>query len=519
VRGTLQDITDRKRCEREIHFQAHLLDAVDVAVIATDLAGTVTHFNHAAERVYGWTREEAVGRAVTALTAGPETGDVGAAMMAAVREHGQWEGDFEVRRKDGTRFAAYVRTALVRGVDGEPQGAVGVSVDITHRVESERRLRAARDYLRAITDSMGEGLYAVDTDCRLIYMNRAAEKMLGWTTDDLVGREMHALIHSRRPDGTPLAAEDCPLAVARREGRTVRADDEVFLRKDGIGLPVEITSAPFETEDGVRGSVVVFSDITERKAAECRLRHRVESQSWVTRIREALADDRLVLHAQPIVDLATGETVQHELLIRMRDADGALVEPGAFLPAAEESGLIVDIDRFVVRQAIELAARGHAVELNLSARSLAHSRLLDDFRGHLARTGADPSLIVVELTETALLEVGEAGELFIERIKAFGCKLALDDFGTGYGGFTYLKRLPVDYLKIDTEFVRDLPDNSASEQVVRAVVGLAQGFGQRTVAEGVEDARTVAMLRELGVDFGQGFVFARPRPVDLVLRG
>jgi EAL domain-containing protein (putative c-di-GMP-specific phosphodiesterase class I) len=226
----------------------------------------------------------------------------------------------------------------------------------------------------------------------------------------------------------------------------------------------------------------------------------------------------MVLHAQPIIDIATGETVQHELLIRMIDEDGSAIPPGLFLPVAEEYGLIREIDRWVVGQAAALAAEGHALEINLSAESLGDPDLYAVVERELTTRGVDPSLIVFELTETALLRDEDAARSFIERVERLGCKLALDDFGTGYGGFTYLKRLPVDFLKIDIEFVRDLAQSPSSAHVVRAVVSLARGFGQKTVAEGVEDAETLALLGELGVDYAQGFGIGRPAPVAQVLR-
>jgi EAL domain-containing protein (putative c-di-GMP-specific phosphodiesterase class I) len=213
------------------------------------------------------------------------------------------------------------------------------------------------------------------------------------------------------------------------------------------------------------------------------------------------------------VDLASGEIVQHELLIRMKDPEGRLVPPGLFLPVAEEHGLIADIDRWVIREAAGLAGRGHAIEVNISAESLAQPGLLELVQSELQRSGADPALVVFELTETALLRSEETAKAFIEGIGALGCHLALDDFGTGYGGFTYLKRFPVDYLKIDIEFVRDLPRDVASQHVVHAVVNLARDFGQKTVAEGVEDAETLAMLRAFGVDYAQGYFLGRPAPL------
>ena len=235
--------------------------------------------------------------------------------------------------------------------------------------------------------------------------------------------------------------------------------------------------------------------------------------AWVGRIRDALADNRFTLFAQPIIDLASGRTATHELLIRMIERSGEIIAPGRFLPAAEQSGLIVDIDRWVARQAVELASRGHAVHLNLSAPSLATPGLIEDFRGELARSGADPSLIVLELTETALVDAQHPVEIFAAHLEALGCKLALDDFGSGYGGFSYLKHLPVDYLKIDTEFVGDLPRSEASRHIVKAVVGLARGFGLETVAEGVEDEETLRMAIDLGVDHAQGYAIGRPAPV------
>jgi PAS domain S-box-containing protein len=419
-------------------------------------------------------------------------------------------------RRDGVLRHAETRVEPLCA-DGERYGVRGTLQDVTERVESQRRLRAAHDGLRAITDSMGEGLCTMDPEGRLTYINRAGEELLGWRQDELLGRVMHDIVHTRRSDGRPLSIGECPLRAACRDNAVVRLDDEVFVRRDGSELPVKLTSAPFETQDGVTGSVVVFSDITAQKREALRLREQIDKVAWAGRVRDALVDGRFVLHAQPIVDVATGATTQHELLVRMVGHDGELILPGRFIPAAEEYGLIADVDRWVLREAVGLAAQGHAIELNLSARSLATPAILEDLQQALAVTGADASLIVVEITETALLDDALAAEHFIARLKALGCRLALDDFGTGYGGFTYLKRLPVDMLKIDAEFVRDLATNDASRHVVSAVVSLARGFGQTTVAEGVEDDVTMQMVRELGVDHAQGYAIARPAPAALVL--
>jgi EAL domain-containing protein (putative c-di-GMP-specific phosphodiesterase class I) len=211
--------------------------------------------------------------------------------------------------------------------------------------------------------------------------------------------------------------------------------------------------------------------------------------------------------------------VQDELLLRMRDERGRTIPPGEFLPAAEASGQIREIDRWVLGEALALAGRGHAIELNLSASSLGDADLFGFVRDLLDRKSVDTSLVVFELTETALLEHEAVAQTFIERVSEIGCRVALDDFGTGYGGFTYLKRLPVHYLKIDREFVRDLGDNEASRHVVEAVVALARGFGQQTIAEGVERESRLGLLAEMGVDFAQGYALGRPAPAFKVFGG
>jgi PAS domain S-box-containing protein len=382
----------------------------------------------------------------------------------------------------------------------------------------DRELAAARDRLRAIGDSMAEGLVTLDADSRLTHLNAAAERMLGWECAEIRGRRMHEIVHYLRPDGSGFPQAECPLVAAHDEGRAVRVDDDVFVRRDGSLLPVSYTSAPFETAAGRPGAVVVFEDLTERKSSQARVEGDLEQLAWIERIKHALEDDRFVLYAQPIVDVATGATVQHELLIRMLEADGSLVAPGLFLPVAEQFGLIRDIDRWVIHEAVGLAAGGHPVEINLSADSLGDPDLFGYVARELAAAGADASLIVLELTETALLANEEAACGFLQQVARLGCQVALDDFGTGYGGFRYLKRLPVDFLKIDVEFVRDLPQDVASQHVVHAVVNLARGFGHRTVAEGVEDERTLELLREYGVDLAQGYAIGRPAPLADTLR-
>jgi EAL domain-containing protein (putative c-di-GMP-specific phosphodiesterase class I) len=202
------------------------------------------------------------------------------------------------------------------------------------------------------------------------------------------------------------------------------------------------------------------------------------------------------------------------LLIRMIGPTGNVIPPGSFLPVAERFGLITEIDNWVVDQAVTLAAKGRRVEVNLSAESVAGPGLLGFIKEKLHDSGARPQDLVFEITETALMRDLGAGEELVRGVAELGCGLALDDFGTGFGSFTYLKKLPVDFLKIDIEFIRDLVANEANRHVVTAIVSLAHAFGQETIAEGVEDAETVEVLREYGVDYAQGYHFGRPAAIE-----
>ncbi len=518
LRGITVDVTERVAAQHDAFLQASLLDEIDASVVTTDLQGEVLSWNKGAELLYGWSRTEAIGSNVGELIVSDEA-EPWEVTESALERDGRWDGECLKRRKDGSTFPAYVRHRSICDESGRRIGVVAVSMDVSQRKEGERELRTARNYLRAVTDSIGQGVYTADNAGRINYMNPVAQELLGWTLQELEGKPAHDVVHSRKPDGSPYPIEECPIMIALRRGERASVPDDIFIRRDGRHLPVAYTAAPITTGDGMEGGVIVFEDITERKAETERLESQLEKLSWVREIREALVDGRFELHAQPIVEIASGHVVQRELLLRMRvgGAGGAVEKlhaPSDFLPVAEEFGLIGDIDRWVIDRATELARTGVPVELNVSACSICDPSVLEHIRRALDRTGADPRIMVFELTETAILSDIGAARAFIDELHAMQCKVALDDFGTGYGGFTYLKQLPIDYLKIDMEFVRDLPSNTASRNVVEAIVSLARGFDLITVAEGVEDGETLELLRQLGVDCAQGYHLGRPAPPE-----
>ncbi|MGZ4413449.1 MAG: sensor domain-containing phosphodiesterase [Gaiellaceae bacterium] len=387
---------------------------------------------------------------------------------------------------------------------GDEIVAVGtIGIDITERREAE-------EFRSTVVNNMAEGLYAVDRDGRITFANAAAVRLLGWAEEELIGLHAHETLHYQHADGSPFLERECPLLEVRTTGVARREEDDTFTRKDSTLIPVAWSSAPLVTAGTVNGAVIVFRDTTDEQTERARARRELDALAWVGRIREAIDEDRLVLHAQPIVPLKGGVHAE-ELLVRLVTRDGDTIPPGSFLPIAEKYGLIEDIDRWVISRGLEIAKDGRRVEINLSANSIGNPKVLSHIKREFNRTGVRTTDIVFEITETALMNNLDAGETFAHNLTALGCRLALDDFGTGFGSFTYLKRLPIDYLKIDVDFVRDLPTSTANQNVVRGIVNLAQAFGQQTIAEGVEDAATLTLLKDYGVDFAQGFHLGRPR--------
>jgi EAL domain-containing protein (putative c-di-GMP-specific phosphodiesterase class I) len=246
---------------------------------------------------------------------------------------------------------------------------------------------------------------------------------------------------------------------------------------------------------------------------------------WFGRLRRALREGRFVLHYQPILALDSGRVSHHEALVRLDDRrDARPLAPAAFLPAAERYGLVREIDRLVVTRVAALLggerlAADARVALNLSALSVTDRGMLAHIERELEAHAVDPRRLVLEITETAAISSIARARAFCAGAQELGCAIALDDFGVGFGSFYYAKRLPFSFLKIDGDFIRGLTGSREDRLVVRAIVDVARGMGRRTIAEFVQDAPTLELLRELGVDYAQGYHVGRPRPLGTAVAG
>ncbi len=387
----------------------------------------------------------------------------------------------------------------------------GMVQDVTEPRTRELALKRSEERFRQGFENAPIGMNLVDpASGRFVRVNEAFCRFLDRPAEDLLTLTVIDVGH---PDEAARETEALERLATGEMGEY--ACEKRYVRPDGsvVWGSLSVSSA-LDAEGRVDVMFGQVMDITEHKEREAATNRELAEVGWLREIRQAFEDDRFELYAQPIIEIATGHIVQRELLIRMRSREGELVPPGDFLPAAEKYGPIKEIDRWVIDQAAEIAASGLDVSVNVSGVSLGDPLLVTHIETELESADADPSRLVFEITETALIEAGEAALHVTERIRALGCRFALDDFGTGYGGFHQLKTLPLDFLKIDLEFVRGAVNSEADRHVISALVSLAKGFDLETVAEGVEDQETLELLRKIGVDYAQGFHLGRPAPLE-----
>ncbi len=500
---------DREESRQDHDYLTAVTDTMGEGLITVDQSGRVLHMNPTAEEWLGWTFQELLGQDLHELThyRRPDGSPypieecplmVGRAGRIPVRV------DEDVfYRRDGSPLPVSYTSVPFELAEGAT-GAVILFDDITERKRTEWAVRTSEAQLKAIIENTSAAIYVKRKgDYRYLLGNPEFE--------NIHGLEPGAAAGLRDED---LASPSAVRRIRETDRRVIEEDTEVSLEEEVLAagkLRTYLTlKFPLPNEAGEPYAVCCIStDITERKLREAELSDRLH---WEERIRRAVSEEHLLVYAQPIVDLRSGAVVQEELLVRMRDANAPeeIILPADFLPQAEQFGLVGQIDRFMVHRGIGLAAHGRPVEINLSGRSIGDRALTRQIERELERTGADPSKIIFEITETSAVEDIEAAGEFSLRIAGMGCKCALDDFGTGFGSLTYQRHLVVQYLKIDISFVRSMGRSTADQQVVKSIVKLAQDYGQQTVAEGVEDDETLQLLRDFGVDYAQGFHIGRP---------
>ena len=384
------------------------------------------------------------------------------------------------------------------------QGAVMI-IDIDGLKEVNDRLghQPGDNLIRRVADVLRERVRTTDIVARLS------------------GDEFSVLMPQTDTDGALQLGEDLRAEVAdglldRSElcAPTISVGITMYRGKGGAGAEAVLIAADqamYRAKAEGRNRIALFEKPEEGMRAALQRR-----QTTSAKIRDALTQDRLSLATQAIHSLSSGGIERYELLLRMTSSDGELLPAASFIEAAERSGMVQELDRWVVGRALELLAERERVgapvslHVNLSGASLTDISVLEFIERQLDEGDADPARCTFEITQTARVEDYEKAAGFADRLTEFGCEVAIDDYGAGYGPFNYLKQIPFDVIKIDGAFISDIARNDADQLTVKAIVEIARGLGKTTIAEFVEDADTERMLRDFGVDMAQGFHLGRP---------
>ena len=541
------------------------LGAVHDSVIATDADAAVSYLNPAAERMLGQSADAAQGFPVEALTrfVEPESRrNLPHPVHVALGERrvAPLTAGAVLLGRDERELA--VEASAVPLPPGEGSGAVLVLRDVGQEREAAQRLRyqQAHDDVTGLLNRLEfeqrvaqclSGARQAEADSRdaLLFVDldqfRVVNQSCGHAAGDELLRQVAQVLEGvlRGGDSVARLGGDefgvllcgCGAADAMRLAELLRqAMCELRFDHGGRSFPVaasigvvELDASWGQASSALSGAEAACGLAKEHgrnrvhvhRPGDAELAQREGMLHWVARIQDALDHDRLLLYAQPIAPAAPqAEAPRHmELLLRMLDADGQLVSPMAFLPAAERFSMSTAIDRWVVGSAFEqLAAAGAAgpalCAINLSAASLSDERFLQFVLDQCERRGVEPSRVCFEITETAVISQFQKALRFIERLRALGFCFALDDFGTGMSSFAYLKQLPVDFLKIDGSFVKDMLRDPIDRAMVEAINHVGHVMGIRTVAEFVEHDATRHCLHEIGVDFVQGYGIGKPVP-------
>jgi len=573
-----QDITERKQAEETLFQEKEraqvTLQSIGDGVITTDAQARVDYMNPVAEQLTGWSLAEAKGQPLLnvfhAVHEGTRDVQECPATMA-LREQciaGLASNTMLIRR-DGEEFSIEDSTAPIRDRQGAVIGAVVVFHDVSHArvMANQLAYQARHDPLTGLFNrtefevSVRQALERAREDRKqhaVCYIDLDQFKVVNDTCGHMAGDELLKQLASRMQervrsndilarlggDEFGVLLDSCPLDKAWEIADDLRATAKKFrfawqgktfdvgvsiglvpLNGESVSLAEVLSaadSACYVAKDEGRNRVHVYQ-ADDRALA----RHRGEMQ-WVIHIRQALEEDRLCLYYQTMQPLdSKAATERHiEVLLRMRAPDGQLVLPMAFIPAAERFNLMTTLDRWVIRATFDFLSHQlrnssgpclMTCAINLSGQSLCEDAFLDFVVAQLQRVDIQPAQICFEITETSAVTHLSRAMRFISTLKGIGCRFALDDFGSGLSSFGYLKNLPVDYLKIDGAFVKDMVDDVIDRAMVEAINNIGHVMRMQTIAEWVEGEAALALAREIGVDFAQGYAISTPQPLQDLL--
>jgi diguanylate cyclase (GGDEF)-like protein/PAS domain S-box-containing protein len=551
--------------QEEKNYVQVTLNAIQDAVLQTDLSGNITFLNQAAERLTGWQLKESLGKSVTEVffVVDEVTGEsaINPAKRAIEEKKAVTLGANAVLwRRDGSKVAIEDSASPLCGKGGEVIGAVIVFHDVSESRAMVQKMAylAQHDFLTGLPNR----LLLVERLCRAIGLAQRNNKLVGLLFIDLdyFKQVNDALGHAVGDQLLKSVSERLRACVRNTDSVCRQGGDEFVIllteierHADAVFMAEKILAtfiAPHpigihELHVTLSIGISIYPDDGDAvepllQCADAAMYHAkalgrnnfqfyktkmnqlaIQRAATATSLRRALKNNEFTLYYQPKIDLNSGAIIGAEALLRWRDPERGLVFPNEFIAIAEECGLIIPIGQWVLGEAcrqikawLNLGLNAVPVAINISTVELKHTHFLASITSALESTGAPSNYLEMELTESILLHDPELAIKVLSSLKKKGIHLAIDDFGTGYSSLSYLKRLPIDTLKIDQSFVRDITRDTDSATIVNAVIGLGHNLNQRVIAEGIETLEQLALLRTQNCHEGQGFHFSEALPAN-----
>ncbi len=557
-RGMMHDITERKEHELAQRQAAAFFRNTTEGVIITDEQARVLDVNEAYTRITGRDKDTVIGQPLNSLHTNRRDKRFFTDIWNSLQHHESWRGEILDQRVNGETFPAWLTISAVHDETGKAINYVGVLSDISAIKESQQKLDhlAHHDPLTNLpnrllfSDRLSHALDHAERNLQqlavmFVDLDRFKEinDSLGHAVGDQLLQEVayRFAYHVRQEDTIARIGGDEFLVIM--EQLSHESDASLVAQKllDSLAGPFHVDEQEFYISASIGislyprdgkdvDSLVKNADAAMYRAKEqgrnnCQFytreltrsaRHRVQ---LATSLRHALIDEQFQLHYQPQVNLQGqgNAIVGMEALLRWRHPEHGLVPPAQFIPQTEESGLIVPIGEWLLGEACQQALRWQQagfdfgrIAVNVSGKQIDHPNFTHTVENIIAESGLDPALLELEVTESFIMGRAAFAADVLERLKAIGVSIAIDDFGTGYSSLAYLKKLPVDTLKIDREFVRDLPHDANDEAISKAIIALGKSLQLQIVAEGIETPQQAQFLQQAGCDVGQGYLYGKP---------
>ncbi|MDD5241081.1 MAG: EAL domain-containing protein [Sulfuricella sp.] len=558
------DVTERQQSEESLRLAAKVFESSAEGIVITDTTGHILNVNAAFTRITGYGLAEIRGATPRLLKSGRHDSTFYCEMWESLLESGHWQGEVWNKRKNGEIYPEWMSISNVKNDQGGTTHFVGTFTDITQRKAAEERIDylAHHDALTGLPnrtllhDRIGQTLAAcqyqhhkaalllIDLD-RFKNINESLNHDFGDRLLQLVAERLGGCVHAldtlARSGGDEfvvLMGEVHHLgeisvmakALLAAINQPFQVEGQEIIITSSIGISVYPDDGD-DTQTLLKNADVAMYRAKEQGRNNCQFYTQdmnvrtFETLVLENSLRHALALRQFELYYQPQLDIASGAIIGMEALIRLHHPELGMIPPANFIPIAEETGLIVPIGEWVIQQACiqakawhDLGYDGLHVAVNLSARQFHQKgQLFDTIAGALSDSGLNPARLELELTESILMQDTEETLATLNQVKKMGVQLSIDDFGTGFSSLGYLKRFNLDKLKIDQSFVRDITSDPNDLAIARAVIALGHSLNLKVIAEGVETAEQLALLRENGCDEMQGYYFSRPRPAGEIL--